>query len=92
LKFILILGFASRLHGGIEATFDWSKRLTKEEDPTNYLWTASIRDGHLWPIAVLINAIHENRNPICSGRDNLETVKTYLAAMKSDEEYHPITV
>lgn len=86
------LTFASRIRGGIEANFDWSKRLSKEEDPTNYLWTASIRDGHLWPMVELIHAINENREPICSGWDNLETVKTYLAAMKSDEAYRPIAV
>jgi predicted dehydrogenase len=86
------LSFASRIHGGIEASFDWSKRLSQEEDPTNYLWTASIRDGHLWPMVELINAINGDREPICSGRDNIETVKTYLAAMKSDEKFCPITV
>jgi len=86
------LSFASRVNGEIEATFDWSKRLSKREDPTNYLWTASIRDGHLCPMAELINAINENREPICSGRDNIETVKTYLAAMKSDKEFRPIAV
>ena len=86
------LSFASRVRGGIEASFDWSKRLTRQEDPTNYLWTASIRDGHLYPMVELINAINEDREPICSGRDNLETVKSYLAAMKSDQEYRPVTV
>ena len=86
------LSFASRVRGGIEASFDWSKRLSKEQDPTNYLWIASIRDGHLWPMVELINAIDEDREPICSGRDNIETVKTYLAAMKSDNEFRPVDV
>jgi predicted dehydrogenase len=85
------LSFASRLRGGIKGKFDWSKRLSKEEDPTNYLWTASIRDGHLWPMAELINSINENRQALCCGRDNIETVKTYLAAMKSDEENRPVS-
>jgi len=86
------LNFASRLRGGIKGAFDWSKRLSKKEDPTNYLWTASIRDGHLWPMVELINSINEDRQALCSGRDNIETVKTYLAAMKSDEENRPISL
>jgi predicted dehydrogenase len=84
------LSFASRLRGGIKGTFDWSKRLSKKEDPTNYLWTASIRDGHLWPMVELINAINHGRQALCSGWDNIETVKTYLAAMKSDEVNRPV--
>jgi len=84
------LSFASRLQGGIEAQFDWTQRLPPEEDPKNYLWTASIRDGHLWPMVELINAIGEGRAPLCSGRDNVETVKTYLAALKSDAEFRPV--
>ncbi len=85
------MSFASRVRGGIRADFDWSGRLSEEEDPGNYLWTASIRDGHLWPMAELINSIDENRAPVNSGRDNIETVKTYLAAMKSDEEFRPVS-
>ncbi len=85
------MSFASRLHGNIEAHFDWSKRLSKEEDPKDYLWTASIRDGHLWPMFELINAINEDRSALCGGLDNIETVKTYLAAMKSDEEFRPVS-
>lgn len=85
------MSFASRVRGGIKATFDWSQRLSKEEDPRDYLWTASIRDGHLWPMIELINAIAEDREALCSGQDNIETVKTYLAAMKSDEEYRPVS-
>ena len=55
------LSFASRIRGGIKADFDWTQRLSREEDPQNYLWTASIRDGHLWPMVELINAIEEGR-------------------------------
>lgn len=85
------LSFASRCRGGIRATLDWSQKLSKAEDPYDYIWTASIRDGHLWPMAELINAITENREPLCSGKDNIDTVKTYLAAMKADEEFRPVS-
>ncbi len=84
------LSFASRANGGIEATFDWSQRLSKKEDPHNYLWHASIRDGHLWPMVELINAISEDREALCSGYDNIKTVMTYLTALKSDEENRPV--
>ncbi|MGB2957302.1 MAG: Gfo/Idh/MocA family oxidoreductase [Bacteroidota bacterium] len=84
------MSFASRLRGGIEASVDCSIPLSKREDPHNYLWNAPIRDGHLWPMVELINAISEGREALCSGRDNIETVKTYLAAMRSDEEYRPV--
>jgi predicted dehydrogenase len=84
------MSFASRVRGGIEATLDWSQPLSQEEDPHNYLWNASTRDGHLWPMVELINAINEDRDALCSGRDNVETVKTYLAAMRSDEENRPM--
>jgi predicted dehydrogenase len=85
------LSFASRARGGIEANFDWSQRLSKEDDPRGYLWTASIRDGHLWSMVELIDAINEGRSAVCSGRDNIETVRCYLAAMKSDEEARPVS-
>lgn len=85
------LAFKSRLQGGIRAELDFSRPLPKEEDPFNYLWCASVRDGHLWPMADLINSINEDREALCSGRDNLKTVATYLAAMKADEEYRPVS-
>jgi len=85
------IGFASRVRGGVEGKFDWTQRLPKEEDPTNYLWFDSIRSGHLWPMAELINSINEDREALCSGRENLDTVATYLAAMKSDEENRPVS-
>ncbi|GAG47861.1 unnamed protein product, partial [marine sediment metagenome] len=85
------LSFASRARGGIKAAFDWSQRLSKEDDPRGYLWTASIRDGHLWSMVELINAINEGRSAVCSGRDNLETVRCYLAAMRSDGEGRPVS-
>ena len=84
------MSFASRLRGGTEATVDCSEPLSAREDPHHYLWNASIRDGHLWPMIELMNAISEDREALCSGRDNIETVKTYLAAMKSDEDYRPV--
>jgi predicted dehydrogenase len=84
------MSFASRLRGGIDVTVDCTEPLSKEEDPHNYMWNASIRDGHLWPMIELMNAIDQNREALCSGRDNIDTVRTYLAAMKSDEEYRPV--
>jgi len=85
------LDFASRAQGGITAHLEWTQKLSPAEDPKNYLWTASIRDGHLWPMAELINAINTDRQALCSGTDNIETVKTYLAAMKSDAEFRPVS-
>jgi len=84
------LSFSSRREDGVHATFDWTARLPRDEDPYDYMWTASIRNGHTWPMVELINSIDENRDAICSGRDNLETVKTYLAAMRSDMENRPV--
>ena len=84
------LSFASRARGGMEAAFDWSQPLPKAEDPHNYLWNASTRDGHLWPMVELINAITEDRPALCSGEDNIQTVRTYLAALRSDQEYRPV--
>lgn len=84
------LSFASRARGGMEASFDWSAPLPREEDPHNYLWNASTRDGHLWPMVELINAIAEGRPAMCSGEDNIATVRTYLAALHSDREYRPV--
>ena len=84
------LSFASRLNGGIAASFDWSARLSRQEDPYDYLWNASTRDGHLWPMVELINAITAERESLCSGSDNIKTVMTYLAAMKSDAENRPV--
>ena len=85
-----ILHFASRQDKGIEAHFDWTARLSTKEDPYAYLWTASIRDGHLWPMVELINAIHEDRQAVCSGRDNIDTVRTYLAAQEADRQNRPV--
>lgn len=84
------MSFASRLRSGIDLTIECTQPLSKEEDPHNYMWNASIRDGHLWPMIELMNAINQNREALCSGRDNIQTVKTYLAAMKSDEEFRPV--
>jgi predicted dehydrogenase len=86
------LSFASRLRGGIEARFEWTQALSREEDPTNYLWFPSIRDGHLWPMVELINSLNEGREPQNSARDNLHSVRTYLAAMRSDREYRPVAL
>ncbi|KPK65378.1 MAG: hypothetical protein AMS21_04790 [Gemmatimonas sp. SG8_38_2] len=84
------MSFASRARGGMKASFDWSEPLPRQEDPHNYLWNASTRDGHLWPMIELINAIEENRLALNSGEDNMQTVRTYLAALKSDSEYRPV--
>lgn len=84
------LEFRSRADGGIEGNWNWTERLSKEEDPRQYMWNASIRDGHVWPMVELVNVINGDSEGRCSGRDNLETVATYLAAMKSDEEYRPV--
>jgi UDP-N-acetyl-2-amino-2-deoxyglucuronate dehydrogenase len=84
------MSFASRARNGMEASFDWSQALPRQDDPHNYLWNASIRDGHLWPMVELINAIEEDRPALCSGEDNIQTVRTYLAALKSDREYRPV--
>jgi hypothetical protein len=84
------ISFASRLRGGIDITLECKEPLGKKEDPYNYMWNTSIRDGHLWPMIELMNAINQNREALCSGRDNIQTVRTYIAAMKSDEEYRPV--
>ncbi len=86
------LSFASRLRDGFFGNFDWTQRLSSEEDPTNYLWFASVRDGHLWPMAELINSLNENREPLHSARDNLGSVGTYLAALRSDAEYRAVAI
>ena len=84
------LQFATRARGGMSGSFDWSQALGAEEDPHSYLWNASIRDGHLWPMVELINAIAEGRTALCSGQDNLLTVRTYLAALTSDREHRVV--
>ena len=38
----------------------------------------------------LINAIAEDRPALCSGQDNLLTVRTYLAALTSDREHRVV--
>lgn len=83
--------FKSRLRGGIEATFDFNEPLSEEEDPYRYMWCPSVRDGHLWPMVELINSLNEGREPINSGRDNVKSVATYLAAMQSDAEGRQIS-
>ncbi|HPO16170.1 MAG TPA: Gfo/Idh/MocA family oxidoreductase [Candidatus Hydrogenedentes bacterium] len=84
------LAFESRINGGISGQFDFSQPLSKEEDPFGYMWCASVRDGHLWPMAELIRSIHTGEKGLCSGRDNLHSVASYLAAMKSDELHRPV--
>jgi hypothetical protein len=46
--------------------------------------------GHGAHLADLINAIYEKREPISSGRDNLQTVASHLAAKRSAEEGRPV--
>ena len=84
------VAFQSRAEGGIQGRFDFSQRFSQEEDPQGYLWCASVRDGHLWPMAELIRSIHTGEEALCSGRDNLKTVASYLAAMKADELKRPV--
>lgn len=84
------VAFESRAEGGIQGRFDFSQRFTQEEDPCGYLWCASVRDGHLWPMAELIRSIHTGKDALCSGRDNLKSVAAYLAAMKADELKRPV--
>lgn len=47
--------------------------------------------GHGAHMVDLVNAIYENREPISRGRDNLNTVRTYLAAKRSAEEGRPVS-
>jgi predicted dehydrogenase len=46
--------------------------------------------GHGAHLVDLINALYEKREPISSGRDNLQTVASYLAAKHSAEEGRPV--
>ena len=43
-------------------------------------------------MAELVKWINGEGECLCSGRDNLETVATYLAALQSDSAGRPVTV
>lgn len=48
-------------------------------------------DSYIGTMGDLMNAITENREPISSGRDNLNTVRAYLAGLFSEKERRPVS-
>ena len=70
--------------GGIRQRFEW----TSMESAGG---VAGLVGGHAAHMVDLLNAIHERREPISSGRDNLLTVATCLAAKRSAEEARPVS-
>jgi len=47
-------------------------------------------ESYIGTMGDLMNAISEGREPISSGRDNLNTVKAYLAGLLSEKEGRPV--
>jgi predicted dehydrogenase len=74
----------SNRDGGTRFRFSWS-------------WTESttgingLVGGHGAHMVDLLNAAFEGRQPLCNGRDNLQTVSTYLAAKRSAELGRPVS-
>jgi len=73
----------SKKLGNIPYKFTW--------DPSESLVGLNgVIGGHGGDMVDLVNAIFEGREPISSGRDNLNTVCIYLAAKRSAEEKRPV--
>jgi predicted dehydrogenase len=71
--------------------------LCEKKDPSNWhKWSFEGLDeqgpySYIGTMGDLMNAITEGREHISSGRDNLKTVKAYLAAKKSATEGRPVS-
>ena len=73
----------SKKLGDVPHTFTW--------DPyESVVGINGVIGGHGADMVDLVNAISEDQEPSSSGRDNLKTVRTYLAAKRSSEEGRPV--
>ncbi|MEM2240485.1 MAG: Gfo/Idh/MocA family oxidoreductase [Candidatus Bathyarchaeia archaeon] len=85
--------------GVIRGSYSWVE-LCEKRDPSRWLrWSfegipfEEQRDySYIGTMGDLMNAITENREHISSGRDNLKTVRAYLAAKKSAMEGRPVSI
>jgi predicted dehydrogenase len=85
--------------GVIRGSYGWIE-LCEKKNPSQWLrWSfedipfEEQRDySYIGTMGDLMNAITENREHISSGRDNLNTVRAYLAAKKSAIEGRPVRI
>jgi predicted dehydrogenase len=69
----------SKKLGGSPYKFHWDRN-------ESLVGINGVIGGHAAHMVDLVNAIFESREPISSGRDNLDTVRVYLAAKRSAQE------
>lgn len=83
--------------GVIRGSYGWIE-LCEKKNPSCWLrWSfdpleEQVHYSYIGTMGDLMNAITENREPLSSGKDNLNTVRAYLAAKKSATEGRPVSI